>query len=302
MPLELDEKTHTYRLDGSIVPGVTEALRDVGVIETQYLTEEGRLRGSRVHRACAALIYGTLDWGMLDEADSGYLCAFDSFLTTTQAEVLFVEEMVQGTDTGGSLPYGGKLDLVLRLNGVIGLPDLKTGAVAPWCRVQVAAYGRALEQSHGMVVEKTFGLHLAADGKFKLTEAYQKSPCDFLYFESALRLWYGKRNKFSTFTTHAAPAPSVPAEVVRPNPIGSELTPTTTEPLPEEIRVNPEDGERLVLREAILAAMRALPSKNHTALLLAHFGTPRWPEVRLRPIIDLRRGLESLRAAVEVKA
>ena len=267
MPLEFDEVDHIYRLDGRVLPSVTEILKDVGAIDTQWYTEGDRHRGSLVHRAALYLMEGDLDWSELDESIAGYVRSLDRFLAENRVEVLFAEKIVHGPN------HAGRLDIVCKLSGRLALIDEKTGNVEPACKLQTAGYAQALEYSEGIRAERRYGLKLHADGKAARIVGPYDDVSDFAYWNACVRVYYGKRNRWS------------------------EIKPLVQ---PDEAIVDPEAGERIHLDAAIKAALKK--TRNPVEARARHFRTPRWNEIRLKPLDDLRRGLESLRAAVEVKA
>ena len=65
MSLRFDPDSHLYRVDGIIVPSVTQVLEDVGIVDYSRLpgsTREMALRrGSAVHAACHYDDEGDLD-------------------------------------------------------------------------------------------------------------------------------------------------------------------------------------------------------------------------------------------------
>jgi len=267
MPLEFDETDHIYRLDGRVLPHTTEILADVGAIETQWYTEDNRRRGQLVHLACKYLLDGDLDWDRTSDVLTGYVRSLDRFLAENRVEVMLAEKMCHGPN------HATRLDILCKLGGSLSIVEEKTGDVPSWCKVQTAAQAQALEYSEGIRAERRYGLKLHADGKAARLVGPYDDVSDYAYWNACVRVYYGKRNRWS------------------------EIRPTVQ---PDEAIVDPEAGERIHLDAAIKAALKK--TRNPVEARARHFRTPRWNEIRLKPLDDLRRGLESLRAAVEVKA
>jgi hypothetical protein len=68
--LEFDAATHTYRLDGELVPSVTTVLKSVGLVEYSHIPQDvlqaAAHRGTAVHYALELLDRGELDYESLD--------------------------------------------------------------------------------------------------------------------------------------------------------------------------------------------------------------------------------------------
>ncbi len=107
--LQFDPVEHRYMRNGVIVPGVTEILQSVGIIDTTWFTEESAWRGSVIHKCCELDDLGDLDEASVVEEAKGYLEAWRLF----KREMKFLDGAVV---------------------------DLKTGQILPWVKYQLAAY------------------------------------------------------------------------------------------------------------------------------------------------------------------
>lgn len=156
--LEFDEATHTYFADGERVPSVTQILDSVGLIESDYFTEEHRRRGILVHALCAMSNTGSLkeffaqkDRGMqwtpeeIEEAKL-YHIQYRKFLGSIKGAYKF-----EGAEQKVFCPefcYAGRLDFWGKLAGLPAIFDIKTnrsGYTPAWAKWQLAAYAHALE-------------------------------------------------------------------------------------------------------------------------------------------------------------
>lgn len=126
--LEFDAENHIYRLDGVIVPSVSEVLRFAsrelyGSTSVQAL-EIAADRGTRVHAATEALDRnGTAD---IDPDIEPYVRAYAQFLKDNKVRWAKIEEHVAGYDYKGSPEYAGTLDRLGFVNDVPTLMDVKT--------------------------------------------------------------------------------------------------------------------------------------------------------------------------------
>lgn len=82
--LTFEEDTHTYRLDGMVVPSVTQILKELGFvdfsgIDPEVLRKKAEL-GTYVHKCCELLFQQDLDIENVDPEALGYVRAFEKFL------------------------------------------------------------------------------------------------------------------------------------------------------------------------------------------------------------------------------
>jgi hypothetical protein len=196
--LLFDAETHTYRLDGTEIPSVTEIIRSAGLIDTAWYTDEGRLRGDVVHLACELHDQNKLNGWKDEQADNqigGYLSAWKQF----RARMNFMPNLIEERRYSPTLRYAGTIDRAGRIGGD-GSPidmkvviDIKTGDPQPADAVQLAAYANLLGSP--MVYERV-GVYLHEDGTYKLKQyRRQDFPSDFAAFLGSLSVYnYKKRH------------------------------------------------------------------------------------------------------------
>ena len=169
------------------LPRVTEVLKEVGLIDTTYLTEYGRERGTAAHLACQFYDEGTLDYASLSPELEGYLRAYaawkwDSGIT----EFSWVECPLQ--DSVGR--YRGTPDRILatRPRQVV---DIKGGAPMDWHALQLAAYVNMLDDPYSY---DRLGVYLHDDSTYAVKQ-YPKAQyqSDLNVFLSALNIVTWKR-------------------------------------------------------------------------------------------------------------
>lgn len=164
--LDFDEATHTYRLLGAPVPGVTSILAplvDLSGIPRATL-EAKRQLGQDVHFACQLLDEDDLDEDSVEEHVAPYVQAYRKFKAETSAAVLLNEHKVAEP----MFMYAGTLDRVMQINGAKWLVDLKTCISTPMAvGPQTAAYLRALGDS---TVTHRGALRLRPDGTYRLDQ------------------------------------------------------------------------------------------------------------------------------------
>lgn len=183
--LQFDPAAHAYRLAGRPVPSVTQVLsilQDWGRVDADVLARAAQF-GTHVHEAVALHIAGTLDESDLDPALLPYLEDWKAFLRDTGAEVVHSEMRV----ASARAHYAGTLDIVARINGVLAVVDIKTGAVPRTVGPQLAAYAEAFNEMHGgKPIRQRRSLQLTGSG-YHMTR--HDDPADLSVFLSALNCW-----------------------------------------------------------------------------------------------------------------
>lgn len=178
--------THRYYLGERELPSVTAVLKEAGLVDDRWFTEEARLRGTYVHLACHLIDDDDLAPDSLDPALDPYIAAYTRFLELTKPEWVYVEHRICDVAQG----YAGTLDRAgtFTINGHKTLIDIKSGSVPPWVGPQTAAYRRCLPEPHTW---KRAALQLKADGSFTLHELTDRR--DEAVFLAALTVVQFKR-------------------------------------------------------------------------------------------------------------
>lgn len=160
--LEFHEARHEYRLDGEVVPSVTQVtdglLTDLSMVPRDVL-ERAAAFGTAVHMTCELDDDDMLDEDALDVALRPYLAGYRKFKAEVKPEVLANELKVYSRKYG----FAGTLDRVMRFGR--GLPrclvDLKTNTqLLPAVGPQTAAYQLAWEEMGNPALTKRFALQL----------------------------------------------------------------------------------------------------------------------------------------------
>jgi hypothetical protein len=146
--LTFDPATHTYTLDGRVVPSVTQVLRalpnEYAMVDPDVLERAAEI-GRAVHWIIEHEILGDLDEELVDFHLLPYLDQWRAFRRTSGFEPLLSEGQVWSR----RYRYAGTLDLFGRLNGRKALIDAKrTAAVPRSAGPQTAGYRIALSETH----------------------------------------------------------------------------------------------------------------------------------------------------------
>lgn len=157
--LEFIEDTHTYLVDGVIVPSITQALKSR--FGNKYEAVDGATlqraadKGTEVHKAIE-------NWCRFEEpSDLPELKNFKFLQRQYQFEVLANEVPVILFD-GDEPILAGRLDLVLSMDGKTGIGDIKRTSTLDkeYLGYQLNLYRVAYQQCFGEEIEFLRGLHL----------------------------------------------------------------------------------------------------------------------------------------------
>ena len=183
-----DESTHTYTLDGKVLPSVTEI---VGMIDFGSLRklnpavlEHAALRGTLVHEYCEAIDNGYAPDELEVETElSGYVKAYLDFLRDYGPKWELVEQPMHEADR-----YAGTVDRYGTIDGKPCVVDIKTTESADkhtrlkWA-VQLAGYDRMIFSSmDAKQVSEWLILQLKKDGTYMLRNVFDEFPEAFDIF------------------------------------------------------------------------------------------------------------------------
>jgi hypothetical protein len=152
---------HRYWLADRELISVTAALKEAGLIDTAFFTEDAADRGTYVHEACG--LVDERDLGSVDPACAGYVAAYERFVADAKPKWCYAEHGVCDVLHG----YAGTLDRAGWLNGKWTVLDIKTGPACPWHGLQLAAYARLVRDDDGGKPLR-FDLYLTPDGAYRL--------------------------------------------------------------------------------------------------------------------------------------
>lgn len=160
--LEFDEDTHTYIVDGMIVPSVTQLL------EMYYGSKYDRVdertlqraaeRGTKVHKA----IEEFCKFGVVDGSEE---VRNFKFLLYKYGFRVFESEAPIVIHKDGEPIAAGRLDLVLDAGDATAIADIKTMATLDRERLaaQLNLYRVGYMQSYRIGINKLYGVHLRDD-------------------------------------------------------------------------------------------------------------------------------------------
>jgi hypothetical protein len=165
--LEYDDTTHTYLVNGVIVPSVTQVMQvkfgnKYEGIRSDVLNRAAE-RGTAIHKAIENYCKG-MDDGSKEVHNFNFLMNYYK-IKPVKNEVPIIL-MVDNQPV-----IAGRLDLVLQENDTLSLADIKTTSQLDkeYLAYQLNLYRLGYMQSYGERIDKLYGLHLRGD-KRKLVE------------------------------------------------------------------------------------------------------------------------------------
>lgn len=175
---------HEYRLDGRVVPHITELLKLSGHIDDRWYTEESSERGRAVHALTAEFDLGALDLGTCVSQYRPWLLAYIRAMEMLRP----TWEAVEMALIHPVLWFGGRPDRVGLLFGLRTILEIKTNDAA-WCVTKATPIQTALQailasgshpQAHRLppMAWKRYALYLRPNGKSRTVEHTEVSDLD----------------------------------------------------------------------------------------------------------------------------
>ncbi len=181
-----DESTHTYTLDGKVIPSVTQIIEEV--IPGGWKADDWYLQRGRAVHACASLIASGIPFKH-DPRITGQVSALRSFFEIVKPQVVEIEKAM------GSAAYvfAGTPDLYGKISGVWSIVDWKGSMDVERVGLQLGGYSILVKENRGLEINIGYGVEIRQDGTFKMSEAInlRKARREF----SALRTVYGIRQR-----------------------------------------------------------------------------------------------------------
>lgn len=167
--LEFEDKTHTYTLNGLVIPSVSQVIAPLSNAKYSGISERTLARaadkGTSVHNS----IENWIKFGIVDipPEHTGYFDAFMKWWNSCNPEPVGSEVRI----CHQLMRYGGTADFIGYIEGELTLVDYKsTYAISDMtCGVQLEGYFQALK-SMGVFVQRKKILHLKKDGGYDLRE------------------------------------------------------------------------------------------------------------------------------------
>jgi hypothetical protein len=182
--LTFEEEPHIYRVNGKIVPSVTQIIRAVyGDLVWPWWCPAALERGRIVHYALYLWSIGQLDPKSISEEHVGYVVSGIRFLKDKRVQIVGEAEHRMYSWIH---EVAGTVDRPCLFEGVLTMADYKTGEAGWATGPQTAAYARQWQEETGQVVPGRLGVELHADGSSPKLITYNSRE-DWLDFLAARR-------------------------------------------------------------------------------------------------------------------
>lgn len=176
-----DSGRHEYvRLDtGELVPHITGLLKEAGLVDDTWFTEESSERGTAVHRLASDYDLGILDLSSCQTAYRGYLMAHVACVKALNPEWLHIEEPVLHS----AYKFAGRPDRVATIFGARAILELKTGQSDSVHRIQTALQAILDSERAGIPAEHLvrYCAHYKPSGKFTVHQHVDRRDLDIAY-------------------------------------------------------------------------------------------------------------------------
>lgn len=160
--LEYDDESHTYIVDGVIVPSVTQILgvkfgnKYAGV--NRSTLERAASRGTEIHKAIENFCKYGEDDGAKEVHNFNFLKKHYGFNVLENETPIIISK--------DDMPIAaGRLDLILDIKGDTAIADIKTTSVLDkeYLAYQLNLYRIGYTQNYGIEITQLYGVHLRED-------------------------------------------------------------------------------------------------------------------------------------------
>lgn len=164
LSFRFDHDAHVYFVNGKPIPNTSSMLVRTGHVDPRYYTEESRIRGRAVHGFTAQADLKALDVDKLVSPYRGYVVGHVKAIARLKPHMLAIEEPV----VHPQFRFGTRPDRVVKMHGVLGVLDDKTGGREKWHALQTAIQAIGIGWKYHVPPEliQRFTLYVGADGQF----------------------------------------------------------------------------------------------------------------------------------------
>ena len=162
--VEFSENTHTYTLNGVMVPGVTTVISET--IGHGWSAEDWYLQRGRAIHACARFIAEGKKFKH-DERLTGYVKAIERFFSEVKPVFDFgFGEMIVHSAV---MQYCGTIDLPCRIGRDNAIVDYKHSIDKERISLQLGGYSGAALETIGTVFNAGYGVQIRENGTYSMT-------------------------------------------------------------------------------------------------------------------------------------
>jgi hypothetical protein len=192
--LDFDEGPHVYKLDGTVVPSVTEIIKPLTDYSRvpEHQLEYKRSLGKAVHKAIALWEEQDLDVNSMDPDALPFFEAWLRFKEESGFRAVIVERPVASV----KLRCAGTPDVVG--TRITGDPDELLDVKCVWTMeratgVQTAIYADQVEEWLGIKIKRRGGVQLLRDGSYRFHPYADRNDMNLFRACHAIHAWKGLR-------------------------------------------------------------------------------------------------------------
>jgi len=195
MNFSFNREHHEFRIDGVIKPSITQVLAAAGIVDFSFVAEDVRVhamkRGKSVHWLLQLEDEGKLNYRQVPRALLGYRRAYKTWKQNSG----FIPGLIE-QPMASPLGYCGIPDRYGVLHFDAAVVEFKTGSIADWTRLQLAAQCVLIQPNIAVArMIRRIGLSLLPNGDYKVKEFPLSSfDRDISIFMDALRRTNGNSN------------------------------------------------------------------------------------------------------------
>lgn len=187
---------HEYWLGARRLPSVTEILRTLGFIDTDYFTWQSRVRGRAVHIGCALVEQGGVDWSSvsatedaLGEPVAPYIHGWERFLKETGWKSAVIER----PNHHRLYHYAGTPDRVGfwrdGQEGIVDIKSMKVFSKQAWWDLQLGGYDHMEPRLGEGGARRLTDVCLTVDGKYHIENCQDTSAGPMFLAAQATYQW-----------------------------------------------------------------------------------------------------------------
>ena len=170
-----DAERHEFKKDGERVLSITQVLALAGICDWSFVAEDVRVhamnRGKSVHWMLQLEDEGGLNYRTVPVALRGYRKAYKVWKANSGFIPLVIEKWIISDLGFGGIPDRYGTVTALFNCQVPAMVELKTGAVADWTRLQMAAQAVLIQPNISLArTIRRIGLSLRPDGTYSVKE------------------------------------------------------------------------------------------------------------------------------------
>lgn len=194
MKVDFESEGHVYRIDGSIVPSVTQCLQllDHYAGVSTHVMEAARQFGQHGHQAMALAIRQKLDWEALDPSLRPYVDKGMAYIEQLQqcSQVITANEVIVASR---EYKVAGTIDLLMESDRFTDLYEFKFTAEKPaLVGLQTAAYGHLLRGYRPSLCKKPLRRWCVVLNEDKVRTYELTDSTDLHFFLSCLNVTHWK--------------------------------------------------------------------------------------------------------------